>query len=333
MPYPAAHTLLRHLLRLPEAPAASDAQLLGQFLASRDPEAFTALPHRHGPVVYSVCRRTLRDPHAAEDSFQATFLVLAGRAAGVRRRASLAAFLHGVAHRLAVRAKRKGSPAPLAADPPAAADPAEDLGWREMLAALDEELALLSDRYRQPLVLCYREGATLDEAPPRGNGLLGPQAKAALDELRLLAVGRVAPEIEGEDLDGKPLRMSEHRGKVVMLVFWASWCGACRALVPHERALVRRFADRSFVLLGVNGDTDRGKLEKFRAAQPLPWRSWRDCRRGDGDGQGPIARAWNVNSWPTLYVLDPRGVIRHRDVFQKELEEAVAGLLKEVPDP
>jgi RNA polymerase sigma factor (sigma-70 family) len=159
----AVGSLLQHVRRL-AATAASDEQLLADYLDRRSDEAFAALVGRHGPMVLNVCRRVLHDAHAAEDVFQATFLVLAGRAGAIHRRASLAGFLHGVAFRLAVRARRRpvrDLPASLSHR---AAGPAEQLGWKEMLGILDDELGRLSDRYRAPLVLCYLEGRTQDEA-------------------------------------------------------------------------------------------------------------------------------------------------------------------------
>src|SRR3954447_7581340 len=102
----AVPSLLQHVRRLAAA-ASSDEQLLADFLARRSDEAFAALLGRHGPMVLNVCRRILHDDHAAEDVFQATFLVLADRAGAIRRRASLSSFLHGVAYRLAVRARRR----------------------------------------------------------------------------------------------------------------------------------------------------------------------------------------------------------------------------------
>ncbi len=159
----AVPSLLQHVRRL-AASASSDEQLLADFLARRSDEAFAALLGRHGPMVLNVCRRILHDAHAAEDVFQATFLILADRAGAVRRRASLAGFLHGVAYRLAVRARRRSmSGLPAAVYDRAAAVP-EGLAWQEMLGILDHELGRLSDRYRAPLVLCYLEGRTQDEA-------------------------------------------------------------------------------------------------------------------------------------------------------------------------
>src|SRR5688500_13282920 len=119
----AVPSLLQHVRRL-AAGASSDEQLLADFLARRSDEAFAAILGRHGPMVLNVCRRILHDAHAAEDVFQATFLVLADRAGAIRRRASLAGFLHGVAYRLAVRARRqRGPPLPSAVCDSAAAPP------------------------------------------------------------------------------------------------------------------------------------------------------------------------------------------------------------------
>ena len=106
MPAHAVPPLLQHVRRL-AGTTSSDEQLLADFLDRRSDEAFAALLARHGPMVLNVCRRILHDPHAAEDVFQSTFLVLARRAAAIRRRASLAGFLHGVAYRLAVRARKR----------------------------------------------------------------------------------------------------------------------------------------------------------------------------------------------------------------------------------
>ncbi len=102
--------------------------------------------------------------HDAEDAFQATFLILASRAGAIRRPDALASFLHGVARRLAVRLKQRPRVAPVLVEPVVAEGPATTVSWREVLALLDEELQRLPERYRLPLVLCYLEGATRDEA-------------------------------------------------------------------------------------------------------------------------------------------------------------------------
>jgi peroxiredoxin len=157
---------------------------------------------------------------------------------------------------------------------------------------------------------------------PRAQSPLGEIARGELFELRNLVVGNVAPEIEGQDLDGRPLRLSDFRGKVVALAFWATWCGPCMGNVPKERELVRRLEKKPFVLLGINGDADRGTAKSMAAKEHVNWQSW-------WDGQnGPIAERWSVSGWPTHYVLDPNGVIRYKnpqgDHFYRAIERVVA---------
>src|SRR5438105_4697293 len=109
----AANTLpdvLRHLRRLCEAEPGrdlDDGELLERFLARREEAAFALLLQRHGPMVLGVCQRVLHDRHAAEDAFQATFLVLVRRSAAIRQRGSLASWLYGVAQHVARRARAR----------------------------------------------------------------------------------------------------------------------------------------------------------------------------------------------------------------------------------
>jgi RNA polymerase sigma factor (sigma-70 family) len=165
-----AGTLVQHIRRLAgatEPGQASDAQLLDRFAREGDGDAFAALVQRHGPMVLRVCRRLLRDHHAAQDAFQATFLVLARRARAVGRAERLAGWLYGVAYRVASQARareaarlRREAGAPARPVPDAAAEAAA----RELSAAVDDELNRLPERYRAPLFLCYLEGRTRDEA-------------------------------------------------------------------------------------------------------------------------------------------------------------------------
>ena|SRR5437868_5252333 len=97
-------------------------------------------------------------------------------------------------------------------------------------------------------------------------------------------------------------------------------------MYPHERSLVKRLADKPFVLLGVNSDRDHDELKKVLEKEQITWRSWYD----GGSTSGPIATRWNVHGWPTVYVLDADGVIRYRDVREKKLDEAVDTLLREM---
>src|SRR5262249_34467274 len=132
--------------------------------------AFAALVRRHGTMVHAVCRRVLRDPHAADDVFQATFLALASRAGNPSWRESVGGWLHVVAHRLALRApaharRRRRYEDRAGASTPG--DPLEEITGRELCVALDEELGHLPVHCRAPLVLCCLEGATRDEAAQR----------------------------------------------------------------------------------------------------------------------------------------------------------------------
>jgi thiol-disulfide isomerase/thioredoxin len=158
---------------------------------------------------------------------------------------------------------------------------------------------------------------------------LGEVARRRLEAMRSVGVGNVAPEIEGKDTDGKPMRLSDHRGKVVVLVFWATWCGPCMGMIPHEKELVERYKDRPFVLLGINEDTDRGKLKMAVSEHGITWRSWWD----GGRVPGPIATRWDVFELASAFVLDAKGVIRFKGLphsVPKLLDEAVESLLKEM---
>jgi RNA polymerase sigma factor (sigma-70 family) len=156
---------LRHAVRRAGLDALSDGELLRRFAAGHDADAFAILAERHGPMVLGLCRGLLRDYHAAEDAFQATFLVLARRARSVRRPDALAAWLHGTARRIARRARRANRPpAPPAADRPPCPDPLDEASARERLAILEAEFARLPEHYRLPLLLCAVEGRPVAEA-------------------------------------------------------------------------------------------------------------------------------------------------------------------------
>jgi len=165
---------LATLFNVGAAAGLSDGQLLGRYL-TREPEAaelaFAALVERHGPMVLRVCRRVLDDPHAAQDAFQATFLVLARRGGSVRRRDSVASWLHGVALRVAGRARRSAAlrrsherryAGRVSEAVPGPCGDAADLG-----PVLHEEISRLPDRYRTPVILCYLEGQTCEQAAGR----------------------------------------------------------------------------------------------------------------------------------------------------------------------
>jgi hypothetical protein len=98
-------------------------------------------------------------------------------------------------------------------------------------------------------------------------------------------------------------------------------------MYPHERSLVERLKDKPFALLGVNSDTDKEQLAKRMAKEKITWRSFWNGPKGT---DGPISQAWNVRGWPTIYVLDHKGVIRFKNVRGKQMDEAVNQLLEEL---
>jgi RNA polymerase sigma factor (sigma-70 family) len=152
--------LIRQIRKLATGPSMADPPdeyLLDRFVTDRDEAAFALLVRRHGPFVLGVCRHVLRHTQDAEDAYQASFLVLARRAASIRNPKSLPSWLHGVAYRTAMKAKRdagrrraheRQAPSGLKTDP------SQELAWREVQAALDEEIQRLPEVLRAPFVLC-----------------------------------------------------------------------------------------------------------------------------------------------------------------------------------
>jgi thiol-disulfide isomerase/thioredoxin len=134
---------------------------------------------------------------------------------------------------------------------------------------------------------------------------LGELATGMLFKMHHLGIGRTAPEIEGEDIDGKPMKLSDFRGKVVLVTFWATWCVPCLARVPYEKALVEKMKDRPFVLIGVNGDDDREKVKTVSAKKGISRRSF-----WNGGASKGIPLQWGIRGWGTTYVIDANGVVR-----------------------
>jgi RNA polymerase sigma factor (sigma-70 family) len=156
--------------RLYAAQAAShltDRELVERYVASHDEPAFAALVKRHGPMVLGVARRVLGRGHDVEDVFQATFLVLVRRIASIKRRQSVASWLHGVAQRIALRARtqeiarrrRERRAGSMRSNPSG-----NELCLEELCSVLDEELALLPEKYRAPLVHCYLQSQSHEQA-------------------------------------------------------------------------------------------------------------------------------------------------------------------------
>jgi RNA polymerase sigma factor (sigma-70 family) len=166
---------------------ATDTELLRQFWSGGAEAPFRTLVSRHGPMVFDVCRVVLRNRADAEDAFQVTFLALARQSGSIRQTGSLSSWLYGVAYRTALKARARAATrrAQEARVPEKLASPDEDLTWGEVQRILHEELTRLAERYRAPLVLCYLQGRTQDEAAAR-LGLTKATLKRRLEHGRAL---------------------------------------------------------------------------------------------------------------------------------------------------
>jgi len=199
---------------------ATDGDLLECFVTRRDGAAFAALVRRHGPMVLGVCRRVLRNEADAEDTFQATFLVLVRKAATIRPRGMVGNWLYGVAHSTALKARAMNARR-AAREREAVARPKPEGGGEapeQLLAALDRALASLPDRYRAAVVLCDLEGKTIREAArqlgcPQGTAWSWLSRGRNLLSVRLarhgpaVSGGAIAAAIAGDAAAGVPRQL------------------------------------------------------------------------------------------------------------------------------
>ncbi len=148
--------------------------------------------------------------------------------------------------------------------------------------------------------------------------------------VRALGVGKTAPETSGTDLDGRAFKLSDFRGKVVVLTFSADWCGICRSQYPYYRLMQELYSNWPFAIVGVETGVAES-VRRLKATNGLSYRSWWDPP-DERSGRGSIASDWNVLGWPTTYVLDGEGVIRFVDLRDEDLLKGVRQLLRERVD-
>ncbi len=159
----------------------------------------------------------------------------------------------------------------------------------------------------------------------RKSETIAKAAETQLFFLNNLTVGKKLPDSEVEGLDGKKVKISDYKGKVVVLDIWATWCPPCRAMIPHERELVAKLKDKPFVLISLSADAKKETLTEFLEKEPMPWTHW-----WNGGASGGAVEAYKVRFYPTIYVLDDKGVIRFKHVRGEAMDKAVETLLKEV---
>ena len=156
-----------------------------------------------------------------------------------------------------------------------------------------------------------------------GRGTIGTTIKAALFELQNLSIGKVAPEVLCLNIDGdKEDKLSNYKGKVVVLDIWATWCGPCKAMIPHEREMNEKLKGKPFAFISISGDETKETLTSFLEKEKMPWVHWFADRKG-------ILKDWNIRFYPTMYILDHKGVIRAKGLRGEELEKKVNELVVE----
>lgn len=141
-----------------------------------------------------------------------------------------------------------------------------------------------------------------------------------------LSIGKTAPEFAAVDIDGKKVKLSDLKGKVIVLDFWATWCGPCLEMIPHSRRLVARHKEQPFVLVSISTDADRETLQAFVKKHSMPWTHWYAAP------ESALIDDWEIESLPTILVLDAKGTIRFKDIREKDLDAAVEKLLREQKD-
>ncbi len=153
-----------------------------------------------------------------------------------------------------------------------------------------------------------------------------------------LGIGKPAPEIIGEDIEGNPFKLSDLKGRVIVLLFWGDWNGPSRTLYPLARSLVQKMERRPFALLGINSDKDKAKLSQRIKDEDINWRSWWD----GGSDHGAIAAGYGIPGWPTIYILDHHGIIRHKFLgppddetfdLEKVIDELTTAAITEARSP
>jgi peroxiredoxin len=133
-----------------------------------------------------------------------------------------------------------------------------------------------------------------------------------------LQAGITFPDFSEKDLDGKPLSIADYKGKVLLVDFWATWCGPCRAELPNVKKVYDAYHAKGFDVLGISLDSDEEKLKSFLKENEMPWRQY-----FDGQGDKKISRKYGITRIPTTFLLDGNGKIIEKDLRGEKLEEAV----------
>ncbi len=181
-----------------------------------------------------------------------------------------------------------------------------------------------SAKARETILLVQKNYPGTPQAKQAGEVLPQIEKMDAMKAIqRSMVVGGAFPDFQEKDLDGKPLSISRFKGKVLLVDFWATWCGPCRVELPNVIATYEKHHKKGFDILGISLDQDEQAMKKFLASNKMTWPQY-----FDGLGwQNKLAARYGVNSIPATYLLDAQGKIIARDLRGNDLEKAVAAAL------
>lgn len=152
---------------------------------------------------------------------------------------------------------------------------------------------------------------------------IGDKARKSLHALEHLYIGAPAPDFDSLDLDGNPVRLADYRGKLVLLSFWFPTCGPCIAAIPKEKALLDKHGNQQFAIIGVCRTSEAAPALEVAAEHRMTWPSINDGK------PGKVTDAYNIQGWPTFYLIDADGKIASKDVGANKLEETIERLISQ----
>jgi len=205
----------------------------------------------------------------------------------------------------------------------------------DRLAEADREFRLALAGNPKDSMALYGDALALarlnrdDEAKPMFRQLADLWADSSVDRARLLryaerpelARANMAPAFAITTTDGQRLSLDGISGKVLLVDFWATWCGPCREALPHMKQIAQKFKDQPFVVLSVSLDADEQKWKSFVAKNEMTWKQYRD-----GSFEGPLAKLFGVRAIPQTFTIDADGVLQDQQIG----DQAIEGKLKKL---